>query len=92
MAWSTCYQVFKERDAEHKSLEDTHNLRGSTSNSNGTTGDDKISRENIKIAEKSRMHTFTAVVSATSRAASPAFAKRLTQPAHNQSLWSHKSV
>jgi hypothetical protein len=52
----------------------------------------KIKEKNAKLAEKFRMHTFPAVVSATSRAASPAFAKRLTQPAHNQSLWSHKTV
>jgi hypothetical protein len=45
-----------------------------------------------KTSRKFRMYTFTAVVSATSRAASPAFAKRLTQPAHNRSLWSHKAV
>ena len=75
-----------------KKTRNTHRLRGNASNSNGRTSDGKLSWRNIKLAENPRMHTFTAVVSATSRAASPAFAKRLTQPAHNPSPRSHKTV
>jgi len=67
-------------------------LRGNISNSIGIKLDDKISRESRKLAENTRTYTFTAVVSATSRAASPAFAKRLIQPAHNPSVSSCNAV
>jgi hypothetical protein len=92
MPWSAHYQVFKECDVEHRSLEDTQQLGAKYIKFHWYNRRRKNLEREIKLAKKSRMRTFTAVVSATSRAASPAFAKRLTQPAHNQSLWSHKTV